>query len=82
MTISSSNIKGLPDFNNNYPIRKKVIQVGDNPRAMLVVLHEAVVEELGINEDSWVDHIPTSQGLLKICRCSEFLASPKTGEGN
>ncbi|MFZ0510815.1 MAG: hypothetical protein WAM14_04345 [Candidatus Nitrosopolaris sp.] len=58
---ASSNIKGFPDSN---PICKKVIRVGDQPSAMVVVLHESIVKQLHIDEECWFEEIPTSEGIL------------------
>lgn len=73
MITSSSNIKGLPDSNNNYQIWKKVIRVGDNPPAMVVVIDESIAKQLHINENTWVEEIATSEGIfLKISRRSDL----------
>jgi hypothetical protein len=59
---SSYNINGHINSNSFF---KKVIRIGDQPPRMLVILHEAVVEELDINEETWLEQIPIpSQGLL------------------
>lgn len=67
MTLSPS--KGPPDSSNKNPILKKVIPVGENPPAMLVVLHESIVKAFAIDQECWLEQIPTSEGiLLKITR--------------
>jgi len=63
MTLSS-NIKSLPDSNNKNPIRKKVICVGDKPSAMLIFLHESIVKELAIDDNTWLEEILIDDGIL------------------
>ncbi len=78
--ISSSNINDIADSNNKNIVLKKVIRVGP---LVLVPIHESIAKELRIDDNSWLEQISTSEGIfLKISRCSEFLALPKTGEGN
>lgn len=64
MITSSSNIKGLPDSNNNYPIWKKVIRIGDKPPAMVVVIDESIVKELAIDEQCWLEQIRMRGGIF------------------
>jgi hypothetical protein len=52
------------DWNNKNPIRKKVISVGDKPPAMLVMLHESIVKELAIDDNTWLEEILTNDGIL------------------
>ena len=64
---SSSNIKNLTDSNTRNPIWKKVIRFGDQPPVMVAVIHESIVQDLHINENTWFEEIPTSEGIfLKI----------------
>jgi hypothetical protein len=72
---------GLPVSNNKNPILKKVIRVGDQPRMMLVALHESIVEQLAIDEQCWFEQIATSEEIiLKISRCPESL-TPQSKNG-
>jgi hypothetical protein len=61
MSSSSSSNKILADSNSIY---KKVICLGDHPPLKLVVLKESIVQQEDIDEDSSVEQIPTSQGIL------------------
>ena len=71
---TSSNIKTVPHTHNKRPVWRKVFRVGD---AMVVIIDESIVELLQIDEDCWVEEIPTSEGiLLKISRSSESLEVP------
>ena len=82
MNTSSSNINGFPDSNNENSIWKKAIRVGDQRPAIVVVIHESIVQQLHIDEQCWFEEIPTSEGiLLRISRCSDSLALPKIGKG-
>jgi hypothetical protein len=66
---TSSNIKTIPDRHNKRPVWKKFFRVGD---AMVAIIDESIVELMQIDEDCWLQEIPTSEGiLLKISRCSE-----------
>jgi hypothetical protein len=81
MTTSSSNIKGLPDSNNDISILKSSIRVSDT---MVVVIHESIVRKLRIDErQTLFEEIPTSERIfLRVSRCSDSLALPKTGKEN
>jgi hypothetical protein len=58
---ASSNLNAHVDSNSVF---KKVIQIGDQPPTMLVFLKESIVQQLDINEDTFFEQIPTSQGVL------------------
>jgi hypothetical protein len=60
----SSNINEIPNSSNKNPIRKKVISLGDKPPAMLVVLHESIVKELAIDDNTWLEEILSNDGIL------------------
>ncbi|MGC2682225.1 MAG: hypothetical protein WA323_10180 [Candidatus Nitrosopolaris sp.] len=90
MITSFSNIKSLPDSDTKNPIWKKVIRFGDQPPVMVAVIHESIVQDLHINENTWFEEIPTSQGIFlkispkievsydsKISQCSESLGRSK-----
>jgi hypothetical protein len=65
---SSSNINEIPDSNNKNPIWKKVIGIGQPP-AMLVFLHESIVNELAIDEKCWLRQIVLRDGIfLRVSR--------------
>lgn len=64
MTISSSNIKNLADSNNKNPILKKVIRFGGQPPVMVAVIHESIIQDLHINENTWFEEIPTETGII------------------
>jgi hypothetical protein len=54
---------------------KKAIRVGP---LLLVPIHAPIAKELRIDETSWLEEIPTSEGiLLKVSRCSQSLALPR-----
>ncbi len=63
LTTSSSNI-GLPDSNNKNPVWKKVICIGDKPPAMVVVIDQSIVRQLHINENTWIQEIPSETGII------------------
>lgn len=76
MTLSPS--KGPPDSSRQNPILKKVIPLGEKPTAMLVVLHESIVRQFHIDEQCWLEEIPTSEGiLLKIRRTCAGADEPR-----
>jgi hypothetical protein len=65
LTISSSNIKGLTGSNKENPIFKKAIRIGDEqPPVIVAVIHESIVQDLHINENTWFEEIPTSEGIF------------------
>jgi len=60
MDTSSSNIKGFPESNP----RKKVICIGGQPPAMVVLIHDSIVKQLHIDEQCWFEEIPVSNGIF------------------
>jgi hypothetical protein len=60
-TPSSSNINEIPD---SKPIWKKVIQVGNNPPAMVVVIDESIVKEFAIDGECWLEQIRMRDGIF------------------
>lgn len=64
-TSPSSRMGGFPNSNSETRIWKKVISIGGQPPALVVVVHESIVEQLGIDEDSWVEEIPMTDGIYQ-----------------
>jgi hypothetical protein len=58
------------NINNRTPIRKKIIPVGGgDDTAMVVLIDESIVKQLLIDENCWMEQIPTNEGvLLKVSR--------------
>lgn len=64
ITGSSSSIKDFPHSNNKGTIWKKLILVGDT---MFLPIHESIIQQLHIDEQCWLEQVPTSEGIfLKI----------------
>jgi hypothetical protein len=56
ITSSSDNI--------DRPICKKVVCLGGKSPAIVVVLHESIVQELALGQECWLEQIPVRDGVL------------------
>ena len=76
---SSTTLTQHKDF-SVVKIKKKIHRISDKS---LIIIDEDLVKQLSIDEDSWCEQEPASDGiLLKIYRCvqSEQLSKPRRVE--